>query len=136
MAKPAIQIDSHEVRELLASSPARLNRAMRGGMNDATALLLREERTYPPERSSSTYTRTHILERSWSREISGEGLSMRGIVGSNENIAPYNREVQDAERQAAIHRGTWTNTVQAVTARNETRVNGMFDARFRAELEG
>lgn len=135
MASPAIQIDDSEVQELLDKSPASLDRAMRGGMNDSTALLLRDLQTYPPERSGQTYRRTRTLGRSWSREIQGQGLEMRGIVGSNENMAPYNREVQDYERQARVHRGRWS-TVQGVSANRERTVQGMFDARFKAELEG
>ena len=136
MANVALEIDDSDVRRMLASSPAKLDRAMRGGMNDATALLLRELQTYPAQRTGSTYKRTGTLPRSWSREIDGNGLTMRGIVGSNENMAPYNRYVQDADRQAAIHQGRWTNTVQDVVSRNERTIQDMFEARFRAELEG
>jgi hypothetical protein len=51
-------------------------------------------------------------------------------------MAPYNRIVQDSERQAPIHRELWTNTVQNVVSRNETAIQDMFEARFIAELEG
>ncbi len=134
MANVALQINDSEVRRMLADSPAKLERAMRGGINDATALLLRDLQTYPPQRTGSSYVRTGTLRRSWSREIEGQGLALRGIVGSNENMAPYNREVQDSERQAEIHRGRWTNTVQNVVERNESAIQEMFAARFRAEL--
>lgn len=134
MANVALEIDDSDVRRMLASSPAKLDRAMRGGMNDATALLLRDLQTYPPQRTGSNYVRTGTLRRSWSREIQGDGLAMRGIVGSNENMAPYNRLVQDADRQAPIHHGLWTNTVQNVVSRNESAIQDMFEARFRAEL--
>ena len=136
MANVALEIDDSDVRRMLASSPAKLDRAMRGAMNDATALLLRDLQTYPPQRTGSSYVRTGTLRRSWSRDIQGDGLAMRGIVGSNENMAPYNRYVQDADRQAAIHQGRWTNTVQDVVSRNERTIQEMFEARFRAELEG
>lgn len=130
----SIDINDSEVRQMLASSPAKLDRAMRGGMNDATALLLRDLQTYPPQRTGSSYVRTGTLRRSWSRDIDGQGLAMRGIVGSNENMAPYNRLVQDADRQAPIHHGLWTNTAQNVVSRNETAIQDMFEARFRAEF--
>lgn len=134
MANVALELDDSEVRRMLASSPAKLDRAMRGSMNDATALLLRDLQTYPPQRTGSTYKRTGTLRRSWSREILGDGLAMRGIVGSNENMAPYNRAVQDADRQAPIHRGLWTNTAQGVLSRNQSTIQDMFEARFRAEF--
>jgi hypothetical protein len=135
MANVALEIDDSDVRRMLASSPAKLDRAMRGAMNDATALLLRDLQTYPPERSGQTYRRTRTLGRAWSREITGQGLDMTGIVGSNGNMAPYNREVQDYANQAKIHRGRWP-TIQGVTANRERTIQGMFDARFRQELEG
>ena len=136
MANISLQINDSEVRRMLAQTPAALERAMRGAMNDATALLLRELQTYPTQRTGSSYVRTGTLRRSWSRDIDGQGLAMRGIVGSNENMAPYNRLVQDADRQAPIHHGLWTNTIQSVVSRNETAIQDMFEARFRAELEG
>lgn len=134
MANVALQIDDSEVRRMLAQTPGKAERAMRGAMNDATALLLRELQTYPSQRTGSTYKRTGTLRRSWSRDIQGDGLAMRGIVGSNETMAPYNKFVQDSDRQAAVHRGRWTNTVQDVVSRNERTIQDMFDARFRAEL--
>ena len=134
MANVALEIDDSEVRRMLAETPKALERAMRGAMNDATALLLRELQTYPAQRTGSTYKRTGTLRRSWSRELQGDGLALRGIVGSNANMAPYNRVVQDADQQAPIHRGLWTNTVQNVIERNERTIQEMFEARFRAEL--
>ncbi len=136
MADISLQINDSEVRRMLAQTPAALERAMRGAMNDATALLLRELQTYPTQRTGSSYVRTGTLRRSWSRELQGDGLALRGIVGSNANMAPYNRLVQDADRQAPIHHGLWTNTIQNVVSRNETAIQDMFEARFRAELEG
>ena len=134
MANISLQINDSEVRRMLAQTPAALERAMRGAMNDATALLLRELQTYPTQRAGSTYVRTGTLRRSWSREFQGDGLALRGIVGSNQNMAPYNRVVQDADMQAPIHQGRWTNTVQNVIERNERTIHEMFEARFRAEL--
>lgn len=134
MANVALQINDSEVRRMLAETPKALERAMRGAMNDATALLLRDLQTYPSQRTGSTYKRTGTLRRSWSREIQGDGFALRGIVGSNENMAPYNRVVQDADMQAEIHRGRWTNTAQNVVERNQGAIQDMFEARFRAEL--
>lgn len=134
MADISITLDDSEVRALLRNGRAGLNRAFAGGINDATALLLRDLQTYPPQRSGSSYQRTGTLRRSWSREISGVGLAMRAIVGSNENIATYNRLVQDSTRQAPIHRDLWTNTVQAVLMRRERQIQDMFEARIRQEL--
>jgi hypothetical protein len=134
MANVALEIDDSDVRRMLASSPAKLDRAMRGAMNDATALLLRDLQTYPPQRTGSSYVRTGTLRRSWSRDIQGDGLAMRGIVGSNENMAPYNRLVQSEADQATVHRGRWTNTVQNVLSRNQSTIQDMFEARFAAEF--
>lgn len=130
----SIRIDDSEVRDLINRTPDKLDDAMLGGMNDATALLLRELKTYPPPPSNSTYVRRHNLFNSWSRVIEGSGLQIRGTVGSNQNIAPYNRWVQDEERQAEVHRPRWTNTAQEVLRRNEQNIRNMFSARMRAAL--
>ena len=129
----SISIDDSEVRDLINRTPAKLDDAMLGGMNDATALLVRELKTYPSPPAGSTYVRTRSLSNSWHKEIEGRGLQIRGIVGSNQNIAPGNRWVQDAERQADIHRGRW-QTAQDVLQRNEQNIRGMFSARARAAL--
>lgn len=130
----SISIYDNEVRDLINRTPAKLNDAMRGGMNDATALMLREVKEYPSPPPNSTYVRRHNLFNSWHREIEGQGLAIRGIVGSNQNIAPYNRWVQDEERQAEVHRGRWRNTAQEVLRRNEQNIRSMFSARVRAAL--
>jgi len=121
------------VRDLINRAPAKLSDAMLGGMNDATALVLRELKTYPPPPPNSTYKRTRSLSNSWHKEIEGSGLQIRGIVGSNQNIAPYNRWVQDEDVQAEVHRGRW-QTAQDVLQRNEQNIRGMFSARVRAAL--
>lgn len=131
----SIRIDSADVRRLLRQSPAGLGRALRGTINDVTALLLRDLSTYPPQRVGSTYARTNTLKRSWSRTpVTGSGLALRAEVGSNENIAPYNRKVQDEAEQARVHRGRWTNTVQGVARDRERTAQDMFEARVRVEL--
>ena len=129
----SISIYDSEVRDLINRTPAKLDDAMLGGMNDATALLVRELKIYPSPPAGSTYKRTRALFNSWHKEIEGRGLQIRGIVGSNQNIAPYNRVVQDEEMQAAIHRGRW-QTAQDVLQRNEQNIRGMFSARVRAAL--
>jgi hypothetical protein len=134
MTTVAITIDSREVRNMLERAPGRINRALRAGMDDATLLLLREQKTYPPQRTGSTYRRTGTLGRSWSRTVETQGNTVIGEVGSNSNMAPYNRQVQDADRQSRIHRGRWTNTVQETARRNERTVQRYFDRRLREEF--
>src|SRR3990167_9408652 len=103
MSEVSITIDDHEVRALLKRTPGNIKKAMRAAMNDSTALLLRDMKTYPPPPPNSKYKRRKSggLGGSWSRTFDDE----RGEVGSNENQAPYNRLVQDANFQARVHRG-------------------------------
>jgi hypothetical protein len=133
MSDVSIIINDREVRQMLQRAPQQIHRAMRGGMEDATTYLLRQMQTYPQQRAGSTYKRTGTLGRSWSRRIRGRGLDIEGVVGSNSNIAPYNRRVQDQTRQASIHRGRWS-TVQQVAARSRNTIQRFFDDRLRAEL--
>ncbi len=119
-------------RAMLNALPGEMSDALRGGFNDATALLLRDVTDYPPERPNQRYIRTRTLARSWSRlPVTGSGLALRSGVGSNENIAPYNRDVQSAEDQKPIHRGRWPTDEQISNARRDT-VNGFVSDRFDA----
>lgn len=61
--------------------------------------------TYPPQSLTKTdYRRTGTLKRSWSHTMSTRPNAIVGVVGSNPNIAPYNRVVQGSP-QAKIMRG-------------------------------
>lgn len=122
----AVDVQSDDVRRLLRQSPAAAGRAVGGAINDISALHLRELKTYPDQRAGSSYVRTRTLARSWNRQIGGSGLSQWALVGSNGNMAPYNRRVQDETQQARIHHQTWREkTVQAVE-RNTHRQTSTF----------
>jgi hypothetical protein len=129
-----IVIDDRAVRAMLQRAPAQINRALRGGVEDASTYLLRQMQTYPPQRSGSPYRRTGNLRRSWSRiPIRSNGVDTTGGIGSNPNVAPYNRRVQDRLQQASVHQGRW-DTVQTVGERSRGQVQRFFDDRLRAEL--
>ena len=134
MTTVTIEIDSRETRLLLLRAPARIDRALRAAMEDSTTLLLREQQTYPTQRTGSAYRRTGTLRRSWSRRIMREGTGIVGEVGSSGQTAPYNRYVQDQAQQASIHRGRWTNTAQETARRNESTIQRYFDRRLREEF--
>lgn len=129
-----VTVDDAAVRRLLERAPASINRALRAGMTDATVLVLRRMRTYPPQRVGSAYKRTNTLKGSWSRTVTGTGADIEGRVSSNGNAAPYNRLVQDSTQQARVHRGRWTNTAQAVARDSTAQINEMFRNRTDAAL--
>lgn len=131
MPEISIAVDADRVRALLQRAPNDLNAAMRGATEDATTYLLALIRRYPQQRAGSTYRRTGTLNRSWSRRVEGTGLSIRGFVGSNGNIAPYNRYVQSRREQAAVHRGRW-QTVEDVAEHERDRVVQFYRDRLRA----
>lgn len=134
MTTVTIEIESRQVIGYLQQAPTRINRAMRAAMEDATTLIHRQMQTYPPQRTGSTYKRTNTLRASWFRRISGQGSEIVGEVVSSGNTAPYNRLVQDADRQAAVHRGRWTNTAQEVQRRTTPTIQRYFDRRLREEF--
>ena len=134
MTTVTIEIESRQVIGYLQRAPVRINRAMRAAMEDATVLIHRQMQTYPPQRAGSTYKRTNTLRASWFRRISGQGNEIVGEVVSSGNTAPYNRLVQDADRQAAVHRGRWTNTAQEVQRRTAPTIQRYFDRRLREEF--
>lgn len=50
---------------------------------------------YPTQRLTRfSYRRTGALKRSWSSNVSVSSRRIVGIVGSNSNVAPYNKYVQ------------------------------------------
>ena len=128
-----ITVEDRQVRALLDQTPARIDRALRAGMTDATVLLVNQMRTYPPQRPGSSYRRTNTLKGSWARRIDGSGADIVGHVESNGNVAPYNRLVQDRTRQATVHRGRW-QTAQEVSERSARQINDMFASRIRAAI--
>ena len=131
-----ITITDAQVRAQMARASANVDRALLAGMTDATVYLLNQMRTYPPQRTGSTYKRTNTLKGSWSRDIQGSGSDLVGRVVSNGNAAPYNVYVQDRTQQARWHRGNWTNTVQAVAERSNDAIQDMFRARVEAAIGG
>jgi hypothetical protein len=131
MADITLSIDSAAARNTFAAAPGKLDMAMRGGMEDSTTYVLARIRRYPPERPNQRYIRTGTLNRSWSRRIEGSGLSIRGIVGSNGAMAPYNRLVQDRQHQSRVHRGRW-QTIQDVAEQEQNTVVRMFADRLAA----
>ncbi len=133
MSEVTVEIDARAALDLLRVMPDRIDRAMRGAMNDSLALLLREMKRYPPPPRDSGYTRTGNLGRNWDRTIEGSGMELVGTVGVNTNAAPYARYVQDREFQASIHQNRWT-TVQDAAERYEDTINGFFQSRIEAEL--
>lgn len=136
----SITIDNGQIQRLMRTFPVRAQRALAAGMTDATLYLQRLLMDYPAQRRLSTYKRTNTLKRSWlqsdSRRVrptSGGGVE--GGVYSNANIAPYNRMVQDTDRQATIHRVVWRgHTVQAIAAAKERDVQRMFEMRLQQEF--
>ena len=135
MTTVTIDIDSRAARLLLTRAPQRIDRALRAAMEDSLTLLLREQKTYPPQRMGSTYKRTQVLKNSWSKVgPRREGTAIVGEVASSGQTADYNVYVQDQTQQAAIHRGRWTNTAQETARRNTTTVQRYFDRRLREEF--
>lgn len=131
----SVTIDDRAVQALFRRVPGQVDQALRGGMEDATTYLLARVRQYPQQRARSSYRRTHTLSNSWSKRIQGSGGNITGIVGSNGNIAPYNRLVQDASMQARVHRGRWRqHTVQAISESARPAIDRMFAARVDAAL--
>lgn len=82
---------------------------------------------YPPQRlKKSGYVRTGTLKRSWSFRVRNERRRIIGTVGSNSNIAPYNRFVQ-GKRQRRLFRGAGWKNVNTLEARMVKQLIGGSD---------
>ena len=135
-----LSISDTQVRAMLQRSQRTLDAALQGAMRDATSLLLRQVRVYPPPPAGSTYKRTLTLARSWfipPFEQTADGLTGRvvnnGELTRTRNGTPYARYVQDRERQAYMHRGRW-DTYQDIAERSEGDIRAMFAARIQAAV--
>jgi hypothetical protein len=63
---------------------------------------------YPPQTLTKTgYVRTGTLKRSWSHRLSRPTGAIVGVVGSNANIAPYNRPVQGDPQVKIFQTAGW-----------------------------
>ncbi len=63
---------------------------------------------YPPQSLTKTgYVRTGTLKRSWSHRLSRRPGEIVGVVGSNPNIAPYNRVVQGSPQAKIMATAGW-----------------------------
>lgn len=73
----------------------KLLEAIHKGVRDTVVEGQRFIADYPPQSLTKTgYRRTNALKRSWSHSVKKDGNRIEGIVGSNSNMAPYNRWVQ------------------------------------------
>ena len=81
--------------------------------------------TYPPQTLTKTgYVRTRTLGRSWSHKVTSTSNKLESIVGSNDNIAPYNKIVQGKEEdQSAMFRGAGWKGVDELSKFLQDRVD-------------
>lgn len=90
-------------------------------MREATALLRKEARVYPPKLPNQKYVRTFRLRRGWKvTRAEAEGGEVANVD------VPYNIYVQDAKTQATIHRGRWSTDESLATA-NQTKIVEIFN---------
>ncbi len=127
----SISVNATAAQGVLSRAPDRVSIAMRGAVEDGATYVLAKVKHYPPQRPGSSYIRTHTLEKSWSKRVTGNGLSVQGRIGSNSAMAPYNRLVQSRRDQAEIHRGRWSS-VEDIAEESQPTVQRFFEDRLRA----
>lgn len=130
MPSISLSADASQATNTLTRYPAHVRVALRGAVEDGTTYVLAKVKRYPPQRPGSSYIRTHILEKSWSRRVMVAGDTVTGVVGSNGGMAPYNRVVMSRPEQAAIHRNFWP-TVEDIIEQSQPTVQRMFMDRLR-----
>lgn len=78
---------------------------------DLTSEGVRKMATYPVQRAGSRYRRTGTLGRSWSATpTTRSGDKIEAVIGSNSNIAPYNRDVEGDDQLPLFQALGWQNT--------------------------
>ncbi|KKN78099.1 hypothetical protein LCGC14_0353260 [marine sediment metagenome] len=100
MAQTQIRVIPIDTRGRGRLDRLKLTRDLKAAMIATTANGQRFIARYPAQRlTKSNYRRTGTLKRSWSSTVQVSGSRMVGIVGSNSNIAPYNRFVQGTPKE-------------------------------------
>jgi hypothetical protein len=101
--------------------------------NDVRTVVANGQRwiaVYPPQSLNKTgYVRTGTLKRSWSHSVTRRPGAIVGIIGSNANIAPYNRFVQGSPQVKAFQTAGWRGVDDL-----EQRVQNDLDRRVRASV--
>jgi len=129
-----VTCDTRATHALLSRASAQIDFVLRGTLEDSSSYFLATMKHYPAQRTGSTYKRTGTLGRSWSaRPVTKVANGWQTVVGSNGNIAPYNRRVQDRDRQARIHRGRW-QTAQGAAEASQARIQGFLSGRLQMAL--
>lgn len=94
-----------------------LRSGVRRAVRDAVTEGQRYMAEYPPAAPQQRYKRTGTLKRSWSSEVRESTNLVLGVVGSNSNVAPYNRDVQGpgAEQEQFFRRRGWRSVDDLVS---------------------
>lgn len=131
-----LRLDPGDVDRLLTTMAG--TQHLRDGMEESLAILHGDIARYPRQRSGSRYVRGRGMANSrgqvrrltsqrlgtrWTTRVSTSGGEIKGEVGNNVTYGPY---VQDAQRQARVHRGVW-QTDEDVMRRREPAIRGIFE---------
>lgn len=109
-----------ELQAKLRAAGIKLNPIFGKAMKEATALLKKEARIYPPKLPNQKYVRTFKLRRGWKvTKAEADGGEVANVD------VPYNIYVQ-GDRQAAIHQGRWSTDKSLATA-NEEKIIEIFN---------
>lgn len=85
-----------------------LRRRLENDLEQVAREGLRFIATYPPQRlTQSGYRRTGTLKRSWSMKTRFTSRRLVATIGSNSNIAPYNRPVQGKPQASIFKAAGW-----------------------------
>lgn len=95
MTQTQIRVIPIETRPRARKDQKLLTRDLKAAMTKIVANGQRFIARYPTQRlTKSSYRRTGTLKRSWSSNVNVSSRRIVGVVGSNSNIAPYNKFVQ------------------------------------------
>lgn len=110
-----------ELRAKLQAAGKAIAPTFGAAMKDATALLRKEARVYPPKLPNQKYVRTFRLRRGWKVQKADH------TGGEVVNVdVPYNIYVQGEGRQAGIHQGRWS-TEKSIADTNAEKIIKMFE---------
>lgn len=135
MATIRFDVDDRAIAQVIRKLDklGKLEQHMAKPMEEATQLIHKTIKPYPPEPPQSTYRRTNTLGRRWQRS---QRSIPNGFEGRVFNDTEYAMWVQGGSTQTAVHRRTGWKTTDVVADETRTQVEHILDKAVEAIVEG
>lgn len=135
MATIRFDIDERAIAKVIRKLDrlGKLEQHLTKPMEEATQVVYKVIRPYPPEPPASTYRRTNTLGRRWQRSQRGIPNGFEGRVFNDTDYAMW---VQGEDMQTPVHKRTGWKTTEQVAEETRAQVEHILDKAVEAIVEG